>query len=188
MENNIKLLYDKGVDKETRDWFNYARIVSKRNNFNVVYEACFIYYVTMYLADEGISAGAEEEYFLKRLDKKVEEIYSTSKTKTDEIYQKVYFFNSLTDFFNSDEIKEYEKHIFQHNIRVSAEIKEWFTEKGVVRDTIKNLLFNVIPKPHLNMNAPSSDSIVFLLTYSEETVWRNLSRVDDPDRLRILLF
>lgn len=182
----VKLEY--GGCKLTRDWFNYAHIVSAKYGFNVVYEACFTYYVTLYLAGEGISVGAEEEYFVKRLDKVVYGIYNDSLLKSDAQYQKVFFFNSLVDLFRGDEIRRLEKRIFQHNVRVSGEIKDWFKSFDNYRMVISSLLYGEMEKPHLNMNTGSSSSVVFVLTYSEEVLWRGLSPFGDRDRMRVLLY
>lgn len=191
MDYNITLLKKSGLDKKTEMWLNYAHIVSARNHFNVVYEVCFIYYVTLFFADDGISAGAEEEYFKKKLDKHIFNLYTSTVNNhavSNEIDKKVIFFYSLLNFFNGNDIKHFERKIFQHSIRVSKKIKNWFIESGNIRETIIGLMNKNIRKPHLNMNDPAEDTLVFLLSYSEETTWRSLSKINDGDRLRVLLY
>lgn len=188
-EYNTKLISNNKLKKTTRDWFNFARVMSAKYKFNVIYEACFVYYVTLYLADEGISVGVEDEYFIQRLDKKVDELYMKSlDEKVNETEQKVYFYTSLVNLFGSGEIRQYERKVFHHQILVSAKIKEWFGNFDTVGGTIRGLMYNKIEKPYLNMNEETSASIAFILTYSEETVWRSLSNISDGDRLRVLLY
>lgn len=174
--------------KETRDWFNFARIIARKNGFNVICDTCFTYYVTLYFADEGISAGAEDEYFLKKLDSHIHGLYVKSLDKNDLDYQKVYFFNSLVSLFGSDLIHSFEKQVFRHNVRVSKDILDWFHGFGSYREAILSLLVGDGVKPHLNVYCPPVGSVVFMLTYSEEVLWRGLSSFGDRDRLRVLLY
>lgn len=189
-KENTSLLRNDALPKGTRDWFNYAHIISKRNNFNVIYESCFIYYVTSYFAGDGVSAGAEEEYFYKKLDKKIYSLFKEAKkVAAHEPEQKKIFFNSLVNLFSGKEIRNYEKKIFQHNIRVNTKIKNWAKSFPSMREAIVQLLFEEIEKPHFNTYAgENTTNLVFLLTYSEETIWRSLSPLGDVDRLRVLLF
>ncbi len=185
---NTKLVRNDSLPKETRDWFNFAHIMSSKYGFNVVYEACFIYYVTLYYTDEGISAGSEDEYFIKKLDKKISDLYFKATKEVTELQQKITFFNSLVNFFRGDEVGDYERRIFQHTVRVSDEIRDWFASFENIRDGVVKLLYNRVEKPKLNMNVEASHSIVFLLSYSEETLWRGLSKYGDRDRMRVLLY
>lgn len=188
-ENGCKLVRNDSLDKYVRDWFNFAHITSVKHDFNVVYEACFIYYVTLYLAEDGISAGAEDEYFMKKLDKRVRELYDTSRIlSSDEVQNKTYFYDGLVNLFGGEEIRTYERKIFQHNILVSREIRQWFDEHKPMRQAVVSLLFGEMEKPHLNMNTGTGASVAFMLTYSEETVWRGLSSLGDGDRMRVLLY
>lgn len=189
-EFNVRKVTSNQGDKETRDWFNYAVVIARKNNFNVVYEACFVYYVTLFFADEGISAGAEEEYFMKKLDTHIFDLYYAAREEMDvEESQKRFFFNKLVELFGGDKIKQYERKIFSHNVQVSSEIKEWFDGFSTIRSAIVSLLYHKIEKPHLDMNrCVPVVYIGFMLTYSEETVWRSLSSISDGDRLRVLLF
>lgn len=187
-KNNTILNTSDSLEEEVKDWFNYAHVVAVENNFNVIYHTCFIYYVTMYFADCGISAGAEEEYFKKKMGDVVMEMYLDSVKLFDELEQKRTFFNKLLEFFKGDEIEKYERHVFQHNIRTTQEIKDWFDKQGVTRNIIRSLMDGTIEKPNLNANEKSTTNIVFLLNYSEETRWMELSRFGDPDRLRVLLY
>ncbi len=185
---NTKLVRNDSLPKETRDWFNFAHISSRKHGFNVVYEACFIYYITLYFADDGISAGSEDEYFVKKLDNRINNLYFRATERDTELEQKVSFFNSLVKLFSGDEIRDYERRIFQHTVRVSHEIKQWFDKYNSVREPVVLLLHGLIDKPKLNMNTKAEFTLVFLLTYSEETVWRSLSKYGDKDRMRVLLY
>lgn len=187
-KHDVVLYHNDYFGKESMEWFNYAHVVAERNGFNEVYEACFIYYVTLFFVDDGISARAEETYFRKSLDKRINELYFHSSNHKTEHEQKRFFFNSLVDLFMSKEMEKYERKIFQHSILVSEEIKEWFSSKDSVRDTIAALMDGFIEKPHLNMNKDTNDTLVFLLSYSEESRWRELSNISDGDRLRVLLY
>lgn len=192
-EVNIPLIKTTELTKETRDWLNYARVVSKRNELNVVYGATFIYYVTMFFSDEGVSANAEVEYFKKDLDKLISRMYFDTIQQGSEIEQKTRFFTQLLKFFkgelyNEKTISFYERRIFQHHILVTPEIKQWFSKYDSIGQTVSDLIHGKIEKPHLNMNSDKSEHITFLLPYSEETIWRNISKFGDGDRLRVLLY
>lgn len=186
-EHSIELVPTE-LDSEVNEWFNFAHIVAIQNDFNIVYETCFEYYVTLYFADEGISAGAEEEYFMKKLDVEIANLHSNTKHLQSEKERKILFFNKLVEFFKSDKIKQYEKRIFLHNIRVDKTVKEWFLQFDTVRDGILQLLNNEIEKPKLNIYTKNETYVSFTLTYSEESRWRELSPFSDKDRLRVLTF
>lgn len=176
------------VDDNVNSWFKYAQVTSKKNDFKPIYEYTFIYYVTEYLAEQGMSLGTEDKYFIKKIDERISKIYYDSTVNNvTEVDQKRAFYDSLVNFFKGDEIKSYERHRFQHNITVTSDIMEWFKTKGKLRETIKLLIDGQIEKPHLNTNIVGDNSLVFLLNYSDEIRWRQLSSLDDRDRLRVLL-
>lgn len=174
--------------EQLNEWVCYAIDRSREHNLSVVHESCLIYYVTLYMADMGISIGVEDKYFFKKLDKIIMDIYLSTPIDMDEIERKQYFLNKLLKFFTDGIIKQYERKLFQHNIRVSNDIKQWFDKQESVSETIINLINGSIEHPHLNANIRGDDNIVFLLTYSEELEWNGLSSIDDPDRLRVLLY
>ena len=189
-EYGVELIAHDDIKKEALEWFNLVHILAKKYEMGEVYEACMIYYVTSYFTDSGVSAGVEDMYFKQSLDKHIFELYLDAKDSDDnEVVQKRVFFNALLDLFNSNEIEEYEKHIFLHNIRVSEKIKEWFGQFDNTRKTIMGLVDGDIERPHLNMNVqPLPCNIYFLLSYSEEGKWNALSDINDGDRLRELLY
>lgn len=188
-ENKTPLNEFTEMKPEINDWFNFAHIVATKNNLNLAHETCFIYYVTLYFTDVGISSGMEEEYFFKKIDKVPLNIYYDSIKIGDEISQKRYFFENLLNFFKDGDAEKYERKVIQHNIRVCDEIKEWFDlQEGSTGDTITMLMNGEMEKPKLNANLPPTDNIIFLLTYSENERWKAISPINDPDRLRMLLF
>ncbi len=185
---NLELYALKDVDNRINNWFKYAQVTSKKNNFDEIYEFAFTYYITEFFAEQGMSSGIENKYFLNRLDKKILNMYfHTTRYNVSEIEQKKIFYQSLVNFFKSDEIRAYEKHVFTHCVKVTDDIFEWFKKKGKTRDTIQALINGQIEKPYLNANNVGANRLVFLLNYSSEIRWKQLSTLDDRDRLRALL-
>lgn len=186
-EQNVVLIPTR-LNEEMDEWFNFAHIMASKYNFNFVYETCFEYYITLYFTDEGLSAGAEEEYFYKKLDKRIADLYMNAKLNGSEREQKIQFFNDLVELFKSDEIKQYEKKIFQHNIKVNDDVREWFSQFKTIREGILQLMEGNVEKPKLDVYSGNQTSILFMLTYSENKEWMELSPINDRDRLRVLLF
>ena len=187
---NVELITHEDINEQTLEWFNLIHILAKRYDICEVYEACLIYYVTSYFTDNGISAGVEDKYFKQLLGKHIFELYMDAREYADdEVVQKRIFLKALLELFTTDEIEEYEKHIFLHNIRVSSDIKEWFGEFDNNRKTVMGLVSGDIERPHLNMNVQPLPCIIsFVLSYSEEEKWNALSDINDGDRLRELLY
>ena len=172
-----------------QQWHNFTKHEAEKHNLPPLYKNTFCYFISYYLAGAGLKTTDINQYFTNKLDKTIEKTYKTVKKETkNEKEQKQRFYNEVLKLFTSGKIKEYERTVFFHHFPVTQEIKEYFEDKNV-RAEIVSLMRNKTDKPGITvLTYDRTETLVFMLTYSEHEEWMALSDINEIDRLRILLY
>lgn len=172
----------------SEEWATYAYLTGKNNGLNDMYCINFGYYISTFLGGMGVDAGTDI-YFKLELDDYIfnlyEETQSTSLTNEEKAKQ---FFNTLLDFYSSENILKYEKVIFTHNHRIPSEVKTWFKkQEQPIKKTLLDLMRGKISCPHI-WGDSHSENLSFKLTFSEQEEWNKIGGENNYEKLRRLLY
>lgn len=166
-------------------WFSYLK--GKEAGLNDMYCVNFGYYTSSFIAGMGVDAGTDI-YFKESWDNKVFDLYEDCRNNTEkeEDCVKQFWHRLLNMYHGKDGAFEHEKAVFQHNIRVTPEVKEYFDQ--CITTTVGTIL-GFVRKPHSipRGTGKKTKNLNFQFTYTQEWFWEGLPGDNDSEKLEGLI-